>query len=155
MVTKCKLVVKEQPTSPAAEAFRVLRINLQFARTDHELKTVMFTSATPTEGKSTVIANAAISMAQAGKKVIILDCDLRKPVQYKFFCLQNFGLANALLEGTPVKSLIQKTYIENLYVMASGPVPSNPSELLSTKQMYQTLASLKEYCDVVLLDAPL
>lgn len=154
MTNKLKLIVNERARSPVAEAFRALRTNIQFSKADGELRIIMVTSPGPAEGKSTVLANIAVSMAQAGRKVLILDCDLRKPVQHSAFRLTGKGLTNALAEGMPVTSLIQETDIKNLRVVTSGPIPPNPSELLGTSQMQQILNSLKEQCDVLLIDAP-
>lgn len=154
MANKLKLIVNERAKSPIAEAFRALRTNVQFSKADGELRTIMVTSPAPAEGKSTVLANIAVSMAQADKKVLILDCDLRKPVQHHAFRLAGKGLTNALAEGIPVDSLIQETDIKNLQVVTSGPIPPNPSELLGTRQMQEILNSLKEHCDILLIDAP-
>ena len=149
-----KLIVYEQPKSPTAEAYRTLRTNLQFAKVDGELKTIMFTNAGPGEGKSTTIANTAVAIAQSGKKVILVDCDLRKPVQHKIFDRKNQGLANILVENLNVTDYIQDTSIENLRLVTSGPIPPNPSELLGSVKMTTLLAFLREQADLVLIDAP-
>lgn len=154
MTHKRKLIVHENAKSPVAEAFRTLRTNMQFAKGDRELKTIMFTSAGPGEGKSTIAANVAVALAQAGKKVIMLDCDLRKPVQHKNFGKQNKGITNILVEGLDAAELIQETHIENLYLLPSGPTPPNPSELLSTCKMVEIIEGLKNQADYVIVDAP-
>lgn len=153
MVDERKIIVNEQPRSPVAEAFRILRTNIQFSKANGELKTIVFTSIGPTEGKSTVLANTAVSMAQTDKKVLVLDCDLRKPTQHNIFGLEKEGLTNILVEGIPALSLIQQTAISNLHVLTSGPVPPNPSELLGSR-MRQILEILKEHYDLILMDAP-
>ena len=149
-----KLIVHEQPKSPTAEAYRTLRTNLQFAKVDGELKTIMFTSAGPGEGKSTTIANTAVAMAQSGKKVILLDCDLRKSVQHKIFGKQNHGLTNILVENLNIADQIQETGIENLRLLTSGPIPPNPSELMGSRKMSELLEVLKKEADIVLIDSP-
>lgn len=149
-----KLIVYEQPKSPTAEAYRTLRTNLQFAKVDGELKTIMFTSAGPVEGKSTTIANTAVAIAQSGKKVILVDCDLRKPVQHKIFNTKNQGITNILVENLNVTDYIQDTSIENLRLVTSGPIPPNPSELLGSGKMTALLATLREQADMVLIDVP-
>ena len=149
-----KLIVHEQPKSPTAEAYRTLRTNLQFAKVDGELKTVMFTSAGPGEGKSTITANTAVALAQSGRKVIILDCDLRKPIQHKIFNKSNKGVTNILVEHLNIDDHIQETGIENLRLVASGPIPPNPSEIMGTRKMNELLELLKRQADIVLIDSP-
>ena len=149
-----KLIVHEQPKSPSSEAYRTLRTNLQFAKVDGELKTVMFTSAGPGEGKSTTIANTAVALAQSGKKVILLDCDLRKPVLHKIFNRKNHGITNILVENLNIVDYIQDTDIENLRLVTSGPIPPNPSELLGSQKMADMLAFLRGQADMILIDAP-
>jgi capsular exopolysaccharide synthesis family protein len=127
---------------------------MQFAKGDRELKTIMFTSTGPGEGKSTIAANTAVALAQAGKKVIIIDCDLRKPVQHKNFGKKNRGVTNILVEGLDTAGLIQATHIENLYILPSGPIPPNPSELLSTRRMVEVIEHLKAQADYVIVDVP-
>ncbi len=106
MSKKRQLIVLEQAKSPIAESFRTLRTNIQFAKPDGELKTILFTSAGPGEGKSTITANTALALAQSGRRVILMDCDLRKPVQHKIFGKKNKGLTNALVEDLPVLELL-------------------------------------------------
>ena len=149
-----KLIVNEQPKSAAAEAYRTLRTNLQYAKVDGELKTIMYTSAGPSEGKSTTIANTAVVLAHSGKKVILVDCDLRKPVMHKIFNKKNQGLTNILVEHSNVNDYIQETDIQNLRIVTSGPIPPNPSELLGSLKMTELLASLREQADIVLIDVP-
>ncbi|MDR3572595.1 MAG: CpsD/CapB family tyrosine-protein kinase [Anaerolineaceae bacterium] len=154
MANICELIVNEKARSPIAEAFRTLRTNLQFSKAAGELKVIVFTSSGPGEGKSTVVANTAVALAQAGKKVLILDCDLRRPIQHKIFRLKNYGLTNALVEESSVDSIIQQSNINNVYVVTSGPIPPNPSELLGTGRMQALLNALMLQCDVILVDAP-
>jgi len=149
-----RLIVHEQAKSPIAEAFRTLRTNIQFSKIDGGLHTILFTSAGPGEGKSTVIANTAVAMAQAGKKVILLDCDLRKPTQHKIFHLERNGLTNSIVEEIPIMELIQDTEVANLRVVTSGPIPPNPSELLGSVHMGEILDTLQKECDLLLIDVP-
>jgi len=148
------LIVHEQPKSPTAEAYRTLRTNIQFSQTDRELQTIMFTSTGPGEGKSTNVANIAVAMAQAGKEVILVDCDLRKPVQHSTFNLPNEGLTNVLVQDIPFEEVLQDTHIPNLRIVTSGPIPPNPSELLATEKMTNFLGFLKGNADIVIIDVP-
>lgn len=152
--TTRKLIVHEDAKSPIAEAYRTLRTNIQFSKTDGELKIIMFTSSGPGEGKSTTIANTAVALAQSGKKVILMDCDLRKPVQHKIFGKKNRGLTNILVEELPIDEFIQDTQIENLRVLTSGPIPPNPSELLGSRKMQELIDYLKTQVDYLIIDAP-
>ena len=153
-MNKYQLIVHNQSSSPIAEAYRTLRTNIQFSKADGELKTMMFASAGPGEGKSTTIANLAVTLANSEKKVIIVDCDLRRPSQHKIFSKENKGLTNILFEGLGVANLIQDTEIENLRLLTSGPIPPNPSELLGSKGMQKIIEYLKGEADYVLIDSP-
>jgi capsular exopolysaccharide synthesis family protein len=154
MTTTRKLIVHEDAKSPIAEAYRTLRTNIQFSKTDGELKTIMFTSSGPGEGKSTTIANTAVALAQSGKQVILVDCDLRKPVQHKIFGKKNRGLTNILVEEIEADRFIQDTQVENLRLLTSGPIPPNPSELLGSAKMKELIDYLKTQADYVIIDAP-
>lgn len=154
MSQKRQLIVHEDAKSPVAEAYRTLRTNIQFAKVDGDLKVIMFTSAGPGEGKSTTTANTAVAMAQSGKKVIIIDCDLRKPVQHKIFGKRNRGVTNILVEDRSVAELIQDTEIDNLQVLTSGPIPPNPSELLGSAKMRDIINEARSLADIVIIDAP-
>jgi len=153
-VTKRRLIVHEEAKSPIAESYRTLRTNIQFSKTDGELQVIMFTSAGPGEGKSTTIANTAVALAQSGKQVILMDCDLRKPVLHKIFRKKNRGLTNVLVEDVPVQDFLQDTEIENLKILTSGPIPPNPSELLGSRKMQELLDYLKTQADYLIIDAP-
>ena len=146
------LIADRDAKSPAAEAYRTIRTNIQFSNVGQELKTIIVTSATPNEGKSTTISNLAVVMAQAGHKVLLMDCDMRNPTQHKLFKLTNRGLSNCISASEDVRTLIQKTGIDNLELLASGPVAPNPSELLGSKRMEQLLEQLKpDYAQVLYL----
>ena len=151
---KHQLIVHEQPKSPIAEAYRTLRTNIQYAKVDGELKVLLFTSAGPGEGKSAVAANTAVALAQAGHKVILVDCDLRKPLQHHVFQLNKKGLTNCLVGESPAIELLQETEVPNLRVLTSGPIPPNPAELLGSSRMELALNSLKEIADYIVLDCP-
>lgn len=153
-MNKRRLIVHEQAKSPVAEAYRTLRTNIQFAKVDGDLQTILFTSAGPGEGKSTTTANAAVALAQSGKKVILTDCDLRKPVQHRIFGKKNRGVTNALVQDIAAGDLLQDTEVDNLYLLPSGPIPPNPSELLAAASMRELLAYLKTQCDYLIIDAP-
>ncbi|MCA9933259.1 MAG: polysaccharide biosynthesis tyrosine autokinase [Ardenticatenaceae bacterium] len=151
-----RIITHIRPRDPVSEAYRVLRTNLSFSAIDKELQDVLITSSSPGEGKSTTVANLAAVLAQAGKKVIVVDADLRRPVQHKIFGLpNNQGLTTALLDQkTAVISHIQSTPIRGLQVMCSGPIPPNPAELLNSQRMSQVLAELREVADVIVYDTP-
>jgi len=149
-----KLIVHEQAKSPISEAYRTLRTNLQFSKIHDDLKLVMFTSSGPGEGKSTTAANTAVAMAQAGKRVLIVDCDLRKPVQHRIFGKKKDGLSNLIVESLNLDDVLQSTDVPGLSLLTSGPIPPNPSELLGSAKMDDFLAVVKERFDLVILDAP-
>jgi capsular exopolysaccharide synthesis family protein len=154
MTDQHQLIVHEQIKSPIAEAYRTLRTNIRFSKGDQEPKTIMFISAGPGEGKSTTAANTAVSLAQSGKQVIIVDCDFRKPVQHSIFGKKNKGLTNILVEDFSINSMIQETGIDNVNLLTSGPIPPNPSELLSSQKMQVILDTLQTQADYVIIDAP-
>lgn len=150
-----KLVTNEQPKSPVAELFRSLRTNIQFKSFDKQIKTILVTSSNPTEGKSTVISNLAVVMAQSDNKVLLIDGDLRKPNVHNFFKLNvNKGLTSLLTQKGKVEDFIQKTEIPGLDVMTSGPIPPNPSELLASIAMKKIVEELIQKYDLVLFDSP-
>ncbi|MGF7184777.1 capsular exopolysaccharide synthesis family protein [Desulfitispora alkaliphila] len=148
------LIAHSDPKSPVAEAFRILRTNLYYSNLDKELKKVMVTSAGPAEGKSTILSNLAVTVAQTEQKVLLIDADLRKPVQHKVFGVSNQrGLTNLLVEDLDLSEVIQETQVKNLSILASGPIPPNPSELLGSKRMDKFLDSISGF-DIVFIDAP-
>ena len=151
-----KLIAVKHPKSPISEAYRVLRTNLQFSSLDHPLQALVITSPNPTEGKSTTVANLGVVMAQAGKRVIVVDSDLRRPAQHRIFGLENLGgLTEALLEPEPaVDSHLQETGVENLRLLNTGALPPNPSELLGSQRMAMLVERLREEADVILFDSP-
>lgn len=150
------LITHSDPRSPIAEAYRTIRTNIQFSSVDAALKTMLVTSAGPGEGKSTTLANLAITMAQTGQQVLIVDCDLRKPSQHRMFRLpQAPGLTSLLVEGQyPADMHIRPTQVPNLSLLPSGPLPPNPAELLQSRHMERVLEALKARADVLLFDTP-
>jgi protein-tyrosine kinase len=149
------LVSHTHPQSPLAESFRTLRTNLGFACVDGECFSIMVSSPSPQDGKSTVISNLAVVLAQADKKVLLADCDLRKPVQHRIFDLPNRkGLTNCLLNNSSAEEIVQPGPLPNLAVLTSGPIPPNPAEILSSSHTRAFWASLREKYDYILIDAP-
>jgi non-specific protein-tyrosine kinase len=140
----------------ARESYSVLRTNLQFAALDHPLKMLIITSAEPSDGKSTVAANLSIALAQADQRVILVDSDLRRPTLHRVFRLaNNVGVTSALLQkDLDLDSLLQPTEIPGLRLLPSGPLPPNPSALLSSAHMRRLMAALRNEADVVILDCP-
>jgi len=149
-----QLMITEKPKSSVAEAYRAFRTNLQYAKADGKLKSILFTSSSSGEGKSVTAANTAIALAQGGAKVTLLDCDLRRPVQHLIFGRVATGISNILTGQGTVADYVQDTDITNLRLLASGPIPSNPSELLSSKKMVAILAHLSNQADYLIIDTP-
>lgn len=158
---KKEIVTFQDPKSPISEIFRTLRTSVQFANTKRGLRSLLITSTAPGEGKSWASANLAVAFAQAGKKVILVDCDMRKGRQYSIFNvpptpgLSNFlsGInSNGEESSDNILSYIRETEVENLYIITSGNIPPNPSELLVSEQMMQTVEELKTVCDLVIFD---
>lgn len=153
--TKKPLLTQAPPQSPRAESFRQLRTNLQFAHVSHKSKTVLVTSSLPGEGKSTTATNLAIAMAQAGQTVALIDADLRRPMVSEYLGLErNAGLTTALIGKADVDDLLQPWGEDELYVLTSGQVPPNPSELLGSEAMKQLILRLENAFDAVVIDAP-
>ncbi|WP_058301352.1 CpsD/CapB family tyrosine-protein kinase [Gorillibacterium timonense] len=152
---KRPIITLENPKSPISESYRMLRSNLDFTSFDNNEKILMVTSSGPSEGKSTTTTNLAIVYAQSDKKVLLIDADLRKPTVHQTFSRSNrSGLSNILVGQTEWKECVQSTGIDNLSIITSGPIPPNPSELLSSKRMGQFVEQVKGEFDVVLFDTP-
>jgi len=148
------LIVEKEPKSIAAEAYRTLRTNIQYSSFDNNIKTILVTSSGPAEGKSTTAGNLALSMAQSDKKVLIIDCDLRKPTVHKKFNISNEkGLSNYLIGEVKLDEVMTK-YSDNLYLLTSGTIPPNPAEMLSSKKMKEFLESMKNQFDSIIIDSP-
>ena len=149
------LIAHNDLKNPATEAYRVIRTSIQFAQAGKELKTLAVTSCTPNEGKSMTVANLAVVLTQAGKSVLLLDCDMRNPTVHKNFGLSNkLGLSSCISMGTPLSAAAQATKVDNLYAVTSGVIPPNPSELLGSERMQNILQRAKEEYDYVLIDTP-
>lgn len=159
---KKEVISYKNPKSPISEVFRTLRTNIQFMNVDKKMKVLLVTSTFPGEGKSWVVSNLAVTFAQAGKKVVIIDSDMRRGRQYAIFGLSpKPGLSNFLSQveidekgemSERVSDYVQETEIDNLYVMTAGSVPPNPSELLVSAQMIRLLEELRNLCDIVIVD---
>ena len=156
-----ELITYRNPKSPISEVFRTLRTNIQFMNINKKLKTLLVTSTLPGEGKSWVASNLAITFAQAEKKVVLIDADMRKGRQYSIYGVSpRPGLSNYLAESKEncgieeIEKYVQETEVENLYIIPAGNVPPNPSELLITPQMINLLNQLSSKYDIVIVDAP-
>lgn len=153
--TRKPLLTQAAPQSPRAESFRQLRTNLQFANVSGHAKTVLLTSSLPGEGKSTTATNLAIALAQAGQTVCLIDADLRRPMVNEYLGLErNAGLTTALVGAADVNDLLQHWGEDSLYVLASGQIPPNPSELLGSEEMKNLISRLEQAFDTVIVDAP-
>jgi protein-tyrosine kinase len=149
------LIAHIEPKSPAAEAYRSLRTSIQFAGLDHKCRSIVVTSSSPGEGKSTTVANFGVVMAQTGARICLVDSDLRRPTLHRIFGLSNSrGLTTALLEGASLKDIAQPTPVPNLFVVTSGPLPPNPAELVGSNRMRESLETGVADFDMVLLDSP-
>ena len=151
-----ELITHFKPKSPISEAYRGIRTNLLFANVDKKLKTILFTSSTPGEGKTTTMANLAVTMVQGKKKVLVIDCDMRKPRVYKVFegVKNERGLSELLLEGSEYKSYIKRHPDLDLDIITAGSIPANPSELLISDTMKQLVETVRMDYDYVFFDTP-
>ncbi len=150
-----ELFTHTQPRSPITEAYRTLRTNLGFSGMDRDCRSILISSTNPMDGKSTVVANLGVVLAQNGKKTIIVDCDLRKPVQHKIFKTENnHGVTNCLLNTMTVEEAACPTPVDHLTILPSGPIPPNPAEVLSSHRTQELFDQLKTDYDYVLIDAP-
>lgn len=147
-------IVEKEPKSIAAESYRTLRTNIQYSSFDKEYKVIMVTSSEPGEGKSTTAGNLALCLAQGEKKVILVDCDLRKPSLHKKFKISNIvGLSDVMIGKEELVTAMHR-YNNNLVILTSGKIPPNPSEMLSSKAMTTLLDTLKQNFDYIILDTP-
>lgn len=148
------LIIEKSPKSIPAEAFRTLRTNIQYASFDKEVKTLLVTSAGPGEGKSTTAANLALSIAETGKTVLLVDCDLRRPSLHKKFNISNeAGITNFLL-GEVTFEQATKVYKNKLFIMTAGNIPPNPAEMLSSNKLKNFLQKISQQFDTVIIDSP-
>lgn len=147
-------VLEKQPKSVEAESYRILRTNIMYSSFDKKIKRILVTSSEPGEGKSTTSGNLALAFAQDEKKVILIDCDLRKPSLHKKFRISNNrGLSDVIIDRDKLNKCIQKR-TEYLDILTAGKIPPNPSEMLGSKAMSSLLDELSNVYDVIILDSP-
>src|SRR5260221_8154703 len=146
-----KLVTLADPRSPAAEAFRTLRTNILFSALDKPIKTLLVTSPAPDEGKSSTVANLAVTMAQSGHTTILVDADLRRPSQHTLWNVPNErGLTSLMLDAAIGELPLQSSGVENLAVLPSGPLPPNPADLFNTRRMDDVITALAGKAEYIL-----
>ncbi|TDQ37644.1 CpsD/CapB family tyrosine-protein kinase [Aureibacillus halotolerans] len=149
------LLTFHSPKSAVAEQYRTIRTNIEFSAVDTKVKFIMVTSTGPEEGKSTTAANLAVVFAQQGKRVLLVDADLRKPtVHYTFHLENSFGLTSVLTKQSAVESACVKSDIDSLDILPSGPIPPNPAELLGSQAMHSLMNDLRNMYDIVIFDTP-
>ena len=147
-------IVEKKPKSVAAEAYRSLRTNIQYSSFDNKYQTLVVTSANPGEGKSTVASNLALVLAQGESKVLLVDCDMRRPSIHKKLRISNtYGVSDLLVGNRKLESVVHK-YKENLTVISAGKIPPNPAEMLASKTMTAFLEEMKKHFDYIVLDTP-
>jgi capsular exopolysaccharide synthesis family protein len=156
MSQKPYLITLTDPRSPAAEAYRTLRTNLTFTELDKPITSLIVTSPAPGEGKSTVLANLAVTMAQVGKRTLLVDADLRQPSLHKILDASNDqGLTTLFVQPETLQDPpLVETGIENLFLLPSGPLPPNPADLLGSRRMEEVIEALHKHADILLFDAP-
>ena len=150
-----ELIAHDLPKHTISEALKCIRTSIMFSRPDNPKKTILVTSATPSEGKTLISSNLAIVMAQTGKKVLVIDADLRKPSVHKLFQIdKSLGLSNLLVKSNGLRTVLKATHIPNVYAIPCGPIAPNPSELLSSPAMAENLKLAKEEFEWILIDSP-
>ncbi len=149
-----RLVTITKPDGIASEAYRSLRTSLLYSLVDNPPRVITFTSPGPREGKSTTCSNLAVTLAQAGKSILLMDCDFRKPVLHRVFELRNIKGVVDVLAGEHPAEEVWREPVENLKVMTVGPVPPNPAELLGSERFAELLAQMRGQFEYVLIDAP-
>ena len=153
--TSANLVTHYSPKSPISEAFRTLRTNIHFADPDQTIQTLLVSSAGPSEGKSTIVSNLAITIANAGRRTLLVDCDLRKPNLHNIFELdRDPGLTTILSGEISWKDATMDTRVENLSLISSGPIPPNPTEMVDSQAMRSLVGTFQDEFDMVLFDSP-
>ncbi|MEK0315267.1 CpsD/CapB family tyrosine-protein kinase [Cohnella sp. 56] len=153
--SKNNLISLLNPSSPVSEVYKTLRTNIQFSSIDTQHQVIMVTSSVKGEGKTTTISNLAVAYAQEGKKVLLIDCDLRSPSIHEVFSQVNHaGLSSILAGQHPWQEIVRDTAADTLSLLTSGPIPPNPAEMLSSKRMHDLIDELRNHYDVIFLDAP-
>ncbi len=148
-------MTKTDPKSPISEQYKTIRTNINFSSVDREIRSILVTSAGPGEGKSTTAANLAVVFAQQGKKVLLVDSDMRKPTAHYTFNLTNtFGLTTVLTKQHTLSEVTNPTDVDNLSILTCGPVPPNPAELMSSRAMEQFLVEAYQAYDMLIFDTP-
>ena len=148
------LIVERKPKSIAAEAYRSLRTNIQYSSFDKKYQTLVVTSANPGEGKTTVAGNLALVLAQGESKVLLVDCDMRRPSMHKNFRVTNtYGISDLLIGKQKLETVVNKVNA-NLSVITAGNLPPNPAEMLASKAMTAFLEDMKNKYDYIVLDTP-
>lgn len=148
------IITETKPKSPQAERFRILRTNISFSSFDEEIQTILVTSSSPGEGKSTVASNLAVTFAQDGKTVLLIDADLRKASIHKKFNISNkYGLTEIISKKMSFSKVVHN-YYNHFHILTSGTVPPNPSEMLASKTMKNFISEAKKAYDIVIIDAP-
>lgn len=151
-----RYIIEDREQSTIAESFRVLSATLRDARAENNVQTVLFSTISDGEGAVMTAVNTAVTLAYAGKRVILVDCDMRHPVLNDIFDLEVFGLTNIILQGKPIEPMIQRSGIDRLNVLAAGSVAGGAVELLSNKKLQDVLEQLKSFFDfVIVVSAPL
>jgi len=149
------IIVATKPQSPVSEQFRTIRTNIMYSSVDKPIRSVLFTSAVAGAGKSTIASNVAIAYAQAGKKTLLLDGDLRRPTcHYTFGASNQKGLSTAAVNDVSAEELVVRTEFDMLDLITSGPIPPNPSELLSSRKLSQFTETLKFQYEMIIMDSP-
>lgn len=149
------IITHLSPKSPISEAFRNMRTNIMFSDVDNDRRVMAITSNEGSEGKTTVLINYGVTLCQSGKRVLIVDCDLRKPQVHRRFELDNAnGLTNLLLKEISLEEACQPTEIPGFFAITAGPIPPNPSEILASRRMAEIMEALKQQYDYILLDTP-
>ena len=154
--TPSSLITLSEPRSPAAEAYRTLRTNIDFSGVERSIHTLLVTSVASNENKSITVANLAVSLAQGDKKTILVDADVRRPALHTIFGLNNDrGLTSLFIDAKgPIEPALQAVNVPNLQLLTSGPLPPNPAELLGSQRMLDVIETLKSRANIVLFDAP-
>ena len=149
------IISYNDPKSVISEQYRAIRTNIEYSNVDQNTKTILVTSSDKNEGKTTTVSNLAVSFANLNKKVLLIDCDLRNASIHKMFRLNNiYGLTDILAKDRAVDKCIQKTELENLYVLTAGAIPPNPAEILSSEKMKNLIEDLKNIYDYIFIDTP-